>query len=389
MTAWWRWGIVGTLGVVITGCGIFGHPNPHRRAFNTTMPSAQTAKTVDFVTPQQGWLGGRNALWMTHNFGLSWHRQWTGPGTVDQISMISAAQGWALVHRGRSATFLVTTDGGRHWQARSAPKAAARFQALTDSIAYAANARPMEFRPASQPTFHLWLTTTAGRIWQRITGPSVPGGLVAFHFFNQQVGWVVTMRTQSKHSSLPLASAVLPDQLWKTTNAGRTWHAVELPQFPSVLSGTATIFTLWALTPNTLWMAAQAPSAGGSGTTPLLYIYQTTNGGYHWTPVVSGMPGRIQAVSAHGATAAVLTGCAECSATPYGVETFWSSQNGGAHWQAQRVPMPDLPSTLRASLSVESRHGSIWAWLVATGHFFVLSPSAGTGLSQWQYLGWR
>jgi hypothetical protein len=141
--------------------------------------------------------------------------------------MITSSTGWALVHCASATIVLATQSGGKHWQAYPAPKTATRIQALTGSTAYVATAAPMEFQH-KPPIFRLWLTTTSGHTWRRISGPAKTGPLMAFHFLNRRVGWVATMATTTTPSLRHSAPDALQDQLWETTMCDDTRHLIPI-----------------------------------------------------------------------------------------------------------------------------------------------------------------
>lgn len=381
--------------VAISAAGCTGRASgPRARSAPPVAFALTSTRAVDFVTPQQGWIGGRRAIWTTTTGGTTWHRQWSGHGTVRVLTMLSTRRGWALVTRGAAATVLVTDDGGAHWQARPAPAGPPAFAARTGTPGFQAVSPTVAV--AAGPTT-LWRTTDAGRSWHPVPVPH-GGPLQAFDFLNAQTGWAWTgpAAPWSPRSRFPLptSSGTASGQLWATTSGGQRWHSVGDPALPLTPEGPAMVIAIHAVTPDSGWVVAQVP--GPAGQTPFMVVERTADAGHSWVAAVQG-PGYIQAVAAQGAAAAILTGCTECTASPYGTESLWLTRDGGIHWRAQSVPIaylpPDQPDRPqgprypppRVALAILFQSQGLWGWLIAAGAEFVLSP-VNPGQLAWQYV---
>jgi photosystem II stability/assembly factor-like uncharacterized protein len=70
-----------------------------------------TLTGVQFVSADQGWAVGQNAILATSDGGAHWTTQLTGDLNLMSVDFINAADGWAV----GADSLLATTDGGAHW----------------------------------------------------------------------------------------------------------------------------------------------------------------------------------------------------------------------------------------------------------------------------------
>lgn len=142
-----------------------------------------------------------------------------------------------------------------------------------------------------------------------------------------------------------------PNGVYKSTNSGQTWTAVNngLPQ----MSGSGSVWDVAALAaapglPGTLYVAvndSSQPESPGR-------VYKTTDGGANWSPADSGLAGvsmrslRVDPTNPQR----VLAGVGGLEVTPGGV---YVSADGGASWDSISIDLPiDSAQSVALSLPV-------------------------------------
>ena len=156
------------------------------------------------------------------------------PQDVDAVHFINSKVGWAS--EDNYTRLLMTTDGGTRWRVLSLPESLRKRLALTTGLVGATFLSPSDF----------W--ATADRLRRTSTFPDV----FLFH----------------------------------TTDGGRNW--VQAGSFPNDEEAWVSF-----LNDQRGWVAVDNGEAGGSGS---VSIYETTNGGRHWSLVsrsrsLTGAPG--------------------------------------------------------------------------------------------------
>jgi hypothetical protein len=113
-----------------------------------------------------------------------------GPIDVQDVSFVSAAQGWAL----GDGELLTTTDGTASWTQLPSPPAAAHIRFASAEVGYAWSAAGT-----------LWITADGGTSWQ-------PGGLTQVVSLETAAGWVWSLAGPQPY----------PD-IWRAPVGSTTW----------------------------------------------------------------------------------------------------------------------------------------------------------------------
>jgi photosystem II stability/assembly factor-like uncharacterized protein len=126
---------------------------------------------VQFVSAEQGWAVGQDAILATTDGGARWTRQLSGRLGLTGVDFISARDGWAV----GAGTLLATTDGGAHWAPLPAPCPLLRsvhFISASDGFAIAGGGG--EAASPAQPgtSGELLATRDGGRSWHRLAAPA-------------------------------------------------------------------------------------------------------------------------------------------------------------------------------------------------------------------------
>ena len=124
---------------------------------------------------------------------------------------------------------------------------------------------------ATEITGPLRMTTNGGARWRDVPRPKLHGKVLGFS--NTLAGASFLSRSDFWVTAYGLGRDVF---LFHTTDAGRKW--VHAGTFPNDLGGAWVSF----LNDRRGWVAVGNGAAGGSGT---VTIYETTNGGRHWSMV--------------------------------------------------------------------------------------------------------
>ena len=117
--------------------------------------------------------------------------QAAGPAGVQDVSFVSADQGWAL----GSGELLTTTDGGASWTRLPAPPAGlAHIRFASPQVGY-----------AWTTTGSLWITTNGAASWH-------PGGLTQVLSLETAAGWVWSIAGEQPYPSI-----------WRSPVGGTAW----------------------------------------------------------------------------------------------------------------------------------------------------------------------
>ncbi|HEY3883443.1 MAG TPA: YCF48-related protein [Trebonia sp.] len=135
---------------------------------------------LQFVSPAQGWAVGQDAILATSDGGAHWRAQLTGRLNLTSVDFISARDGWAV----GMSTLLATTDGGAHWTPLPEPCAVIRsvhfISAATGFAVAGGRLAPGAGAPSgsvASPVLPaagglVLATRDGGRSWQAMTAPA-------------------------------------------------------------------------------------------------------------------------------------------------------------------------------------------------------------------------
>jgi photosystem II stability/assembly factor-like uncharacterized protein len=156
-----------------------------------------------FVTPQVGWLAGRNGtLLKTSDGGKSWARQRSGTNEVlDDMACLSLT---SCIVVGRNNTILSTSDGGRTWTRRDSTLKVRNIDVLHVRVAYDGTAWAVSL---GYKYGHVLRSDDRGRTWQ-VAGRRIDGFPNAVFFFNAKRG------------------VLLDGGIYLTEDSGNTWRMV-------------------------------------------------------------------------------------------------------------------------------------------------------------------
>jgi photosystem II stability/assembly factor-like uncharacterized protein/tetratricopeptide (TPR) repeat protein len=149
---------------------------------------------VQFVDEKEGWAAGdEGVVWHTMDGGQSWERQPTGMrSSLRAIHFLNPYTGWIagreeLPHgQGSTGVLLFTRDGGLKWQRVGSNyfPGLERVQLLNNRLGFAVGDGSEQF-----PT-GVFRTSDSGRTWHALPGPRCPGWLAA-DFQDDQTGALV------------------------------------------------------------------------------------------------------------------------------------------------------------------------------------------------------
>ena len=274
-------------------------------------------------------------------------------GTLLQLHMVSATDGWALTSLG----VLRTTDGGAHW---TVVQDGARY-----AYAYFLDAEHAWLVDASNV---LW-TTDGGKTWSKTTLPGATEdtgqqGSGFITFADAQHGWLLR----------DLGAAMFHEavDIYATNNGGATWSLVDhtaqtgssARSLPLGGDKSGIAFSSAA----TGWAVLQVPASG------VIPLYQTTDGGKTWAQASLPMPKgvslsntQINAIAPptffdpkDGVFSATLVDFST-SAGDKDVTVVWRTQDGGATW------MPEMTPATGASLNLSFASPQTWFLLNSKG----------------------
>jgi WD40 repeat protein len=269
------------------------------------------------------------------------------PLSFQRIDMIDANRGWGIVGEGdRDQHIVRTEDGGWTWIDISPPELTygaecgdqAILQTVDASTAWVAylNADGSSCRRGVVRDF--WKTEDGGRTWRFssfVQGLSAGSGgdnpgFPVLEFVDSQYGWA--------HRAFFAGEHVLEDDLYQTTDGGRTW--VPLPE--AYLGG---LTGLDFLDLKHGWATTYSPFTFPTG----IGLAQTHNGGSGWEYGELPLPGAVEnyrscfanSPSLRSSVAGQVT--VRCSTQEGEEEWFrYETSDGGQTWQIRALPLqPD------------------------------------------------
>lgn len=289
------------------------------------------------------------------------------PLKLDEIAMQTVSDGWAVSRN----QILATSDGGRRWRTVTPP--GVTFETLgPPPLTFGSNfGIAWDFVGAqtawvastmSHPrgTFLLSHTVDGGHQWREtrihlaLSGYAWQGShVLEVDFVNSRIGWL-TVGPGPTWPQFPL-------QLWQTTTAGRTWHRV----YETGAFGGAITFTSPA--DGCLVFEQQA-----SNTTPF-QLQTTTNGGRSWTSVrLPDLPlffnyedGSGTGLAWHGNDGAI-GGSTVMYGAPRGYAAVLRTADDGRHWTLS----PKLPTRNTGFTGVMTAGAATWA--IVDGRLYLM-----------------
>ncbi len=186
----------------------------------TVVTSDAPTGPIEFADANNGWGIGAGNLERTTDGGATWQPEGYGvPLTSDAPSFLTDidVEGSTVVVAGGvtggnlyQPFFDVTVNGGRKWEVRSDPNMS--FAATLDVDLAVVDADHWRVVTGNR----LWVTDDGGRTWGSRSLPGMAGPAVSIAFPTADVGWTI-----------------IEDRVMQTTDAGRSWHAVDMtPQRP-------------------------------------------------------------------------------------------------------------------------------------------------------------
>jgi photosystem II stability/assembly factor-like uncharacterized protein len=230
-------------------------------------PTVSVLWSVIFSDPLRAWAvggGGAHAggtscepegvILRTSDGGLHWSTRQVPPGTpsLHSIAFADEDHGWAV----GGQTILATSDGGSRWFAQSAPPRVGSLEAVT----FVGSENGYAVGSVASGGAAIIATGDGGRTWTSRTVGIADARLASVHFEDAEHGWAAGVTGISRGGE---------GLLLATTDGGRAWHRVPVPQSFGI-SG------VWFVSPRAGWISANL----GSTST----LYRTTDSGGTWSP---------------------------------------------------------------------------------------------------------
>jgi photosystem II stability/assembly factor-like uncharacterized protein len=263
----------------------------------------------------------------------------TGVPLVQDFKLVSAHQGWLLLHGGQQLFW--TGDGGRSWRditpsaAQAAPIQAVAF--VDSAAGWLVLGQP---GADGHMRFRLARTADAGRTWHvddlSLFEAGDEAALAAgAHLYRLDAdnAWLVVRRATSRNFSL--------GTLFRTADAGRSWTRLSVPIGDPV----------YFVTPQLGWVAGGA--AGDE-------LYRTQDGGQTWhahdLPLAEGEARRVRLPAFDDGRRGLLAVDVQAGAQSR-VEIYFSDDSGRSWALSELVPVAaeDFPGALLPLSAVEQR----------------------------------
>jgi photosystem II stability/assembly factor-like uncharacterized protein len=164
--------------------------------------------SLTFISTENGWLQGMNAIFHTENGGKNWERillqaTFSASFSTQSISFIDNNNGWIL----HADSLYTTTDGGRQWTAIHLPTSEFQrihFHSTLQGIACTASS--------------FYYTNDGGTTWNKSTVTGLANGSLAItnlQFTNQKSGWATA-----------LGPGFGNGVVFKTGDGGESWKVI-------------------------------------------------------------------------------------------------------------------------------------------------------------------
>ncbi len=224
----------------------------------------------------------------------------------------------------------------------------------------------------------LYRSTNGGTTWTEVLGTSAAPDLITGLVYDPTNG-------NNVYAAVGAATSASNDGIWKSTNAGLTWTLANgsgTTAFPGSAAARISL-AIAASSPTTLYAGAASAS---SGSTSVLGVYKTTNGGGSWTQLTSApdycSPDPVTAQCYFDNVVAVapnnpnivLLGGSESATTNY-AGTLYLSLDGGSTWtditadstgNAIHPDMHSLTFSKDGSTMFVGNDGGLWSTTVSS-----------------------
>jgi photosystem II stability/assembly factor-like uncharacterized protein len=179
----------------------------------TLQPRPPVLTSLAFADATHGWLGSAGAILATADGGGTWHKAWSGAGTVLELAALDRRHAWAVVaHVATDGTLsapelLGTTNGGVRWNATKLVHRVAALDFVSPSVGWAIEIGSTDGSAnfGGGPQGRLLHTTDGGRTWT----DGGAGIATAACFLDGRRGWATGGST-----------------IRRTVDGGRTWRVV-------------------------------------------------------------------------------------------------------------------------------------------------------------------
>jgi photosystem II stability/assembly factor-like uncharacterized protein len=98
------------------------------------LPGKGVPLSLYFASETEGWMVSDKGLWVTGDFGRTWHKAGELPKGITKVWFLTTTHGWGI---GSSKQVIETTDGGKSWTPLAAakePPGAAASTVYTDIV---------------------------------------------------------------------------------------------------------------------------------------------------------------------------------------------------------------------------------------------------------------
>jgi photosystem II stability/assembly factor-like uncharacterized protein len=267
-------------------------------------PTLASLLDVHFDGPYGLAVGEEGLLFTTTNGGVSWvPRTIPTPGQALSAAMVVPGTKGQLMLTG-GYQLLISRNGGQTWEISDALTASIyKFQQLPDGTLLVLN------------RLNALKSTDQGLSWRPITMPDED--VAAGHFVDTLQGWVQSGGFNN-------------NQVWVTTDGGMDWQLRDTLRHPVVSA-------IEMIDADTGFLAARD------------YVYKTTDGGHHWTPLHANAVNSL--MDMHVVDGLTIWTCL--------INGFiWRSLDGGDTWDEID---PRILSSNRTSGIFADAGGRVWA----------------------------
>lgn len=242
---------------------------------------------MSLVTPHTGWAAGSGKLVVTSDGGAHW-RDITPPQMFSssgapllafstqliQVFFFDPRHGWILSRDigsddpNLAPSFLLTTDGGRHWTRAHFPSLSGHDFTVGGSFSFIDPDHGwLTLFTASEDTI-LLQTSNAGRTWSIV---QIYGGSLQIRATSERDIWAL----RGSHAFLPVVQV--------SHNGGKSFQPVAFPAPPQAPRPVEAFCTLPLFT-SRLNGYEEVLYFAGPGSNPVVALFVTSDGGRSWHP---------------------------------------------------------------------------------------------------------
>lgn len=313
----------------------------------TLQPRPPALTSLAFADGTHGWLGGAGVILATADGGRTWHKAWSGAGTVLELATLDRTHAWAVARVAADGTLsapelLRTTDGGVRWTATKLAHGLAALDFVSPSVGWAieGGSTGSSFFGGG-PQGRLVRTTDGGRTWT----DAGAGIVTATCFVDARQGWASGGST-----------------IRRTLDGGRTWRSVA--KRPNAAFAFDSALTCKG---GTLWLFQDIE--GGAGGHVNYAGWRSTDGGRNWHQVLANsfFPGSAPGIGQADAEPGPFTALSASTAIELGVSpaaeesSVTITRDGGRTWRTSTLE--GLGSQVAAGLAFpDPGHGFALGW---------------------------